>query len=346
MSFPLPDWPRAHGAPPGRARLRCEPGDFVVEETLGFAPDGVGEHLFVRLRKTRANTAWVAGWLARAAGLQERDIGYAGRKDRHAVTTQWFSLPLGNRPEPAWPAEPGIEILETVRHGRKLRRGALAGNRFRITLRDFQGDSGRLEARAAALRSAGVPNYFGPQRFGRGGANIERAARMFAGERVKRRQRGLYLSAARSLLFNAVLALRVEAANWQRLLPGEAVLLAGSRSYFVVETIDRPLEARLGGGDVHPSGPLWGRGASPARHEALAVETAALAPHAGFRAGLEAAGLEQERRPLRLPVPDLAVAETAPGVIQCHFSLPAGCFATAVLRELFDCEDMTDAGED
>jgi len=334
----LPDLPYAHGAPGCSGVLRTVPEDFIVEEDLGFAPEGAGEHLFVQVRKRGANTAWVAGWLAKAAGVRERDIGFAGMKDRQALTTQWFSLPLGRQPEPAWPQHSDIEILQTARHGRKLRRGALAGNRFVITVRQVTGDSAALAARAEAIRARGVPNYFGEQRFGYQTANLARAADMFAGRRVKPAQRSLYLSAARSYLFNKVLAARVAQGNWNALLPGEAVMLAGSHSFFSALEIDEVLHNRLVEQDVHPSGPLWGRGENPAMGAAGLLEQQALENEERFRTGLEMAGLKQERRALRLMVPDFVFEQHDDNTVQCRFSLPAGCYATSVLRELIDYE--------
>lgn len=318
--------------------LRTRPEDFIVEEDLGFAPDGAGEHLLVQLRKCNANTAWVAGWLAKAANLRERDIGFAGMKDRHALTTQWFSVPLGKQPEPAWPQHPDLEILQTARHGRKLRRGALAGNQFVITLRQITGDAATLTARAETIRTQGVPNYFGEQRFGRDAANLVRATEMFVGRRVKPAQRSLYLSSVRSYLFNKVLAARVAQGTWQSLLPGEAVMLAGSHSFFSAAEIDAALQQRLAELDIHPSGPLWGRGDNPATAAAGALEQQVLQDEDVYRAGLEQAGLKQERRTLRLPVPDFALEVLDAGSVQCRFSLPAGCYATSVLRELVDYE--------
>lgn len=337
----LPVLPFAHGAPACFGTLRSVPEDFIVEEELSFELDGAGEHLLVQVRKRNANTAWVAGWLAKAAGLRERDIGYAGMKDRHAVTTQWFSVPLVNVSEPEWPQHPDIEVLQTAWHGRKLRRGALAGNRFVIILRGVQCARTALEARVAQVREKGVPNYFGEQRFGRGGQNVERAQAMFAGRRVKRQQRGMYLSAARSYLFNRVLAARVEAGNWQQLLPGEAVMLAGSHSFFAAGTIDAELKKRLAAGDIQPSGPLWGRGTNPATEQAGRLEAQALADQAELKDGLEKAGLKQERRALQISVPDLALEWQAENTVQLRFSLPAGCYATSVLREISNYEDKS-----
>ncbi|HET9679172.1 MAG TPA: tRNA pseudouridine(13) synthase TruD [Gammaproteobacteria bacterium] len=334
----LNDLPYANGEPACSGVLRTFPEDFIVEELSDIVPDGAGEHLLVQVRKRNANTAWVAGWLAKAAGLRERDIGYAGMKDRHAVTTQWFSVPLINAPEPDWPQHEDIEILSTAWHGRKLRRGALTGNHFTITLREVTGDIQDINARIEQIGTQGVPNYFGEQRFGRGGQNVERAQAMFAGRRVKRQQRGLYLSAARSYLFNRVLAARVQADTWRQLLPGEAVMLSGSRSFFTTTTLDEALEHRLAAGDVQPSGPLWGRGDNPATGDAGALETQTLADAPDLMQGLEQAGLKQERRALRLTVPDLAHDWLDKNTVQLRFSLPAGCYATSVLRDVLDYE--------
>lgn len=335
----LPDWPRALGAPEASARLRATPEDFCVDELREGEPDGEGEHLLLHIRKRNRNTDDVARALARQAGVRSRDVAYCGLKDRVAVTTQWFSIWLPGKADPDWAPilNDDLQLLSQARTRRKLQRGGLRGNRFTLLLREVQGSHELLEKRLAAVVESGVPNYFGEQRFGRDGGNLAAALAMFAGRRVKdKHRRGLYLSAARSFLFNEVLAARVRAANWHQGLPGEALQLAGSRSFFVVEEIDAEISARLASGDVLPSGPLWGRGELPSQTAARALEEGALAPYEDFRAGLEAAGLKQERRALRLPVADLHWQWLDGGQdLQLCFSLPAGCYATAVLRELF-----------
>jgi tRNA pseudouridine13 synthase len=209
----LPEWARAHGPAVARGRLRAVPEDFRVEEILGFEADGAGEHLLVKVEKRGANTLWVARQLARYVGITARDVSYAGIKDRHAVAIQHFSLWLGKHPEPDWMSldNPEFRVLSAIRHGRKLRSGALKGNRFQLTLRGLSAPASELESRLATIRAQGVPNYFGLQRFGRDGANIESAAKMFADPRSvrDRKLRGLLLSSARSLIFNAVLSRRV-----------------------------------------------------------------------------------------------------------------------------------------
>lgn len=334
----LPDWPRALGVPEATARVRASAEDFRVDELRDGEADGEGEHLLLHLRKRNRNTEEVARALARHAGVRARDVAYCGLKDRVAVTSQWFSVWLPGKPDPDWSPMLGddLQLLSQARHRRKLQRGGLRGNRFTLLLRDVRGDRAILEQRLARVAAEGVPNYFGEQRFGRDGSNLAAAEAMFAGRRVKdRHRRGLYLSAARSLLFNAVLAARVTDGSWNRALPGEALQLAGSRSFFVAEVVDEAIATRLAAGDVLPSGPLWGRGEPPTLGVARALEAAVLAPYDAFRRGLEAGGLKQERRALRLVVSDLQWHWPQDGQdLQLSFELPAGCYATAVLREL------------
>lgn len=334
--------PRAHGPPLGSGRIRHEPADFQVDEDLGFAPDGEGGHLLLRVRKTDANTEWVARRLAGLAGCPQRDVGYAGLKDRHAVTTQWFSLPRPREDEPDWDAlaPEGIEVLAVHAHRRKLKRGALAGNGFSILVRDLGCSDAALSERIDAIRTRGLPNWFGEQRFGRNGANLARADALFRGEirRPSRHQQGLWLSAARSQIFNEVLAERVASGDWDRPLPGDCMGLAGSRSIFSIEAVDEILEARCREFDIHPTGPLWGRGDPPSSAAVLDLERSVADRFPGWCEGLARAGMNQERRPLRLAVPALAWSRTEAGVV-LSFDLQAGCYATAVLRELIDWSD-------
>ena len=184
----LPDWNRAHGAPIFAATIRARPSDFQVVEILGFEPDGSGDHDFLWLEKAAANTDWVARQLARHAGVRTADVGYAGMKDRHAVTRQWFSLPRGRGTDWTSFDVDGVKILDVRRHHRKLRRGTHKGNAFRIALRsrDIAGVAGEIDERLSTIGARGVPNYFGPQRFGRQGANLDLARRLFGGSRLKR----------------------------------------------------------------------------------------------------------------------------------------------------------------
>lgn len=335
--------PRAHGAPPAHGVLREGPEDFFVKEILGFAPAGTGQHVLLKVRKRNANTVWVARELARVAGCRSADVGYAGLKDRRAVVVQWFSVP---RPRASidWQELRGaeFEILEAHDHSRKLPRGALAGNEFAVRVRATAGDGAELAAllapRLQAIAERGVPNYFGPQRFGRECANLARAAEL---PQLGRSERSLVLSAVRSVIFNAVLAKRVSAGTWDTLLGGDLANLDRRGSVFAVpeEGADETLSARCTRLEIHPTGPLWGKGQPQTAGKVLALESR-VADRLGAYAGLcAAADMEQERRALRFTAHDLSCAAEPQGVV-LRFRLGRGCFATTLLREL-----ITTAGE-
>ena len=338
--------PSAFGAAVLDARIRTTPEDFRVEEIDAFEPAGEGEHLLLTLEKRGLNTAAVAKRLAAWAGLPEMAIGYAGMKDRHAVTRQRFSVHLPRRvapdtailqaDDPGSGPGPYLRVLDATWHNRKLPRGALAGNRFVLVLRDVQGERAAIDARLARIAARGLPNWFGEQRFGREGGNIAAALSMFAGRRVRRDQRSILLSAARSELFNRVLAARVRDASWDQGLDGEVWMLSGSRSVFGPEPWSEALAARLARFDIHPSGPLWGAGGLRSAGSCAETELTALEGDdaIALRTGLEAAGLKQERRALRLVAEGLAWQWQEDSGLCLEFSLPPGCYATALLQEL------------
>ncbi|HEY9198053.1 MAG TPA: tRNA pseudouridine(13) synthase TruD [Gammaproteobacteria bacterium] len=332
------DLPHAFGGPAATGQLRVEPEDFVVRELPVCEPDGAGEHVWLWVRKRNTNTEWVARQLARFAGVTPREVSFAGLKDRRAVTEQWFSLQLPGKADPDWSAAriEGVEILRAERHSRKLKRGALRGNAFAIRVRAVGGDPAGVESRLQAVLTHGIPNYFGEQRFGRDGGNLAAAAAMLRGEgpRVERHVRGLYLSAMRSFLFNRVLAARVDDGSWERALAGDALQLDGRRAWFVSAAEDEDIATRVAVLDVHPTGPLWGRGELPTQAAARALEEICLAPYRDECAGLERAGLEQDRRALRVRVQDLAWNWEAADCLLLHFALSSGSYATAVLREI------------
>ncbi len=320
------------------AVVRARPEDFRVDEVLGYEPSGDGPHVWLRLRKRGANTGWVAREIAQLAGIAPREIGYAGLKDRTAVCSQWFSVHLPGGVEPDWGAlaSDRIEVLARARHRRKLRRGAFRRNAFTIVLRDLSDAPASLAARLQRVASRGAPNYFAEQRFGRDAANVRKAYEMLCRGRVvrNRHERGLYLSSARSLLFNYVLSHRVADGTWDRAQAGEIVMLDGSHSVFRVDTVDADIEARLQRLDLHPTGPLWGRIRRPLSDQALAREAALLGECGIWRQGLERAGLEHARRSLRVKVSRLEWEARAGASLELRFSLPSGSYATAVLREL------------
>ena len=335
----------AQGEPPGSGLIRQSPEDFHVTEIPLLEPDGSGEHAWLLVRKRNENTAGVADRLASHAGVHTRNVSYAGRKDRNAVTEQWFSVHLPGRDDPDWSAldMENLTVLRHARHSRKLQRGTLRGNAFKIILRNITGGRAALEQRLQQVRIAGVPNYFGEQRFGRNGGNLRTAERLFARPRLRlsRNQRSMALSAARSLLFNRVLSKRVGSGTWDRPVAGDAMQLTGSHSYFVAESVDAELLRRAAAQDIHPTGPLCGRGKVPVTGECLAIESRVLADFAGVTRGLEAAGVRLDRRALRVAVSDMVWRWLTDDALELSFSLPAGSYATAVLRELVKYRDCS-----
>lgn len=306
MNFSL-DFPFAYGKPEAVAGFRRECEDFVVVEQLGLEPAGHGEHWLVEVLKRDDNTPWVAKQLARLCRVSPRDVGYCGMKDRRAVTRQWFSIYQPKGGTPAWQElnSDTIHWLQSIRHTRKLRRGEHQGNHFEIRLRDCHDSEQIIEQRLARISQQGVPNYFGEQRFGRDAGNLHRVDEVLAKRGRKNTQDAMVLSAARSWLFNQVLAARVQAGNWHTALAEER--------------------------DI--SGPLWGRGRNPASDAVRELEYQALAPWQHWLQGLEHAGLSQERRPLVL-LPQALDWHWDGDDLLLHFGLPPGQFATALLREL------------
>jgi tRNA pseudouridine13 synthase len=329
------DPPRAFGSPLGSGLLRAQPDDFVVEEDLGFAPAGTGQHVLLKVRKRDANTQWVARELARIIRCRPMDVGFAGLKDRRAVAVQWFTVPKSAQTLEAWTTvqSPEFEVLEAHAHTRKLPRGALAGNGFVIRVRNVTVTDQQLADRVDLITRLGVPNYFGPQRFGRQGSNLTRISAGFRALRMP--ERGFILSAARSLIFNAALAERVRDASWNRLEAGDVANLDGRGSVFAVDAVDETLVERSLRLDIHPTGPMWGRGSLTTKGRVLELESRVGAQFPEPAALVEDAGMDQERRSLRLAVRNLEWTRESDAVV-LRFHLMRGSFATTVLRELFD----------
>lgn len=315
----LPTWPQAYPDSGASATLKSLNEDFLVTELPLQLPSGAGEHLWLDVEKNGANTAFVAQQLAAAAGVQEWDVGYAGLKDRYAITRQWFSIYLpigkgkGETPDLTQLQHPEFKVLSQSRHVKKLRPGDLQGNRFRIVLRDVRGDRDAIEANLRAIASQGVPNYFGAQRFGHDGGNVEQGRAMLAREiRVRNpKKKGIYLSAVRSFVFNEVLALRIRQGLWGQALPGDVMDEAG-----------------------RPTGPLWGRGRVSTTDQAQALENGVAERHATLCNGMEHAGLDQERRALVASPAELSWEWPQDQQLVLTFCLPAGNYATAVLNEI------------
>jgi tRNA pseudouridine13 synthase len=332
-------WPLAYGNTVGAVRLKQAPEDFRVCEQISLEPSGSGEHVLLRVRKRKANTAQVAKELARFAQVAYKDVSFSGLKDYFAVTEQWFSVWIPGKPDLQWANfnADNIEILEATRHHRKLRRGTHSGNRFDITLRNFSGDEQALRQRWTKCCDQGVPNYYGPQRFGRDYGNLQTATEMFLGKkRVKDRAlRGLLLSAARSWLFNECLAARVEAQDWSLLHDSEPAILDGSESFFVAQK-NTETAARLARFDIHPSCPLWGdlEADVVSQYAQLhATEKNIVERYPVLVQGLQAARMAYSRRASRM-LPKNPQLNIQGDEVRLSFDLRKGQFATAVLREL------------
>lgn len=323
--FPI-DWAYAYGEPEVEGLFRRQLDDFIVDENLGFELAGTGEHVYLHIEKRGDNTAWLARQIARLADVQPMDVGYAGLKDRHGVTRQWFSVYFPKGDEPSWNDinSETVTLLAVHRHNKKLRRGSHASNQFRIRLHELEGDLESLKERLKVVSAKGVPNYFGQQRFGHDGNNLHEAQRLLVdGGKIKNRQkRGLIMSAARSYLFNLVLSARVVQGSWLALLDGEPSLPSLSSSQSL------------------PTGPLWGRGRPLCSGDCEALESGILLPLASWKEGLEHVGLSQERRLLSL-VPENFASSLEQGTLEVSFSLPPGTYATALLRELLVLKDVS-----
>lgn len=336
--YQLDDLPRAYTELPMAGHIRSMPEDFIVDEELSFSATGEGEHIFLQVRKTGKNTEDIARLLARHAGVTRKSVSYAGLKDRNAVTSQFFSVHLPGQQDPDWQqlAGPSIELLAVNRHQKKLRRGAINRNSFCLRIRAFSGAKEIAEQRLQQIKQQGVPNYFTAQRFGHNANNLLYADQiLLKGKRVNDRfKRNIYYSAARSWLFNLVVAERIRQQSWDKAIAGDSMMLSGSRSCFNIEKIDQETITRINEFDINPTAPLCGKGDTMVTAEAAEIEAAILSQWQGWIKGLEKARMEAARRAMRVGVSDLTWQWLEDDQLELIFSLPPGSYATAVLREL------------
>ena len=342
----LPELAYLYGKPKSTGLLRTTMADFKVFEQLPFTPCGEGEHLLIHIRKTGQNTLTIVRELAKYFKVKDKLVSYAGLKDRYAITEQWFGIHLPGKQlfDLSDMQIEGVEVLSYDRHNKKLRIGALTGNKFELTLRDVTHIS-ELEQRWQKIIANGVPNYFGEQRFGIDGGNIDKAKRLFAGEmKVKdKKKRGFYLSAARSYLFNDVVSKRIEHQYFDSLSVGDVCMLSGTQSVFIAEDVDQLLRDRLVEKDIDITAPMWGAGELMTKGEALHFEQQTADSHPEISAGLPKFGLKQERRRIRLnlsqPSIEIKAKSEDKSQVVLTFFLPAGCYATTILRELIDYQE-------
>lgn len=322
--------PYAFGTPLAQAEFKRTPQDFVVEEVLGFEPSGEGEHLFLLLQTDDHNTRYTVKCLARLFGVTQRQVSYSGLKDRRGLTSQWFSLHLPGKniePDADQLQSQGITLLQSGRHHRKLRVGTHKANRFSILLRNVEAVDD-LQARADSVLGNGVPNYFGPQRFGHQGGNVDEAL-TWAGNRhlpEDRAQRSRVLTTLRSWMFNGELGQRVANGSWDAWLPGDPIMLEGTQSFFREDCWSDALQERYTSGDIHIGGHLPGAESAGLPSEILSL--------------LKLANMKSDVRSFRL-LPRNLTLQYEGADLALQFELPKGAFATTVLRELVRLQDVS-----
>ena len=308
--------PLAYPVMSNSALYRQQPEHFQVTEVLNFEAEGEGDHLYLYIQKRETNTDWLAKELARKAGLEQVDVGYAGRKDRFAVTRQWFSLhcPKSKAVASGIFNNTDYQVIEQTRHTKKLRKGELAYNQFKLQLIEFEGSYANFQKRLELIASQGFPNYFGPQRFGQQAENVNKALEMLSGRlRIRdRNKRSIYLSAARSYLFNLVLAKRIEKGCWLSPIMGDIF------SDEQTPTI---------------TGPMFGDGKNTVTDAALVLETEVFATQPNLCEGIANSRIQWQRRPLSVIPDNVSSRENELG-IEVEFSLRSGSYATSLLREL------------
>ncbi|MGX5201719.1 tRNA pseudouridine(13) synthase TruD [Aliikangiella sp. IMCC44632] len=333
--------PRFNAMPKVTGVIRQKLEDFIVNETLSFEPSGAGEHLFLRIEKRGCNTEWVAKQLQKFYGLRSQDIGYAGKKDRHSVSTQWFSCHLPGLKDHPLPAEnESFKVVAKCLHAKKLRKGSIASNHFEIVMREVQGSIS--EVTLENIKSSGFPNYFGYQRFGHCANNLIQAEQFLKGEiKIKSRdKKGMLLSAARAFLFNLQVAKRLDRGNWLTALDGDCFHLNGSHSYFHEALVKREIQDRLNAADIHISGWLPGKVSSQASAQAALLESEAIADFQFMIDGLVSKRVDSARRSMRAFADNIELTKPAGTVLKFSFSLPSGSFATSFLRELAQFTDI------
>ena len=335
----------SHNTLGATGKIKSTPEDFKVTElndSIKFT--GEGEHLWLWIEKTDSNTDWVAKQLAHICQVPQRQVGYAGLKDRHAVTQQWFSiqLPKVNHPGDIQQALPDeITILDSQRHNRKIKTGYLKGNRFELWVRDIQGDHGGIEDNIKNITTQGVPNYFGNQRFGKDMANLKKAADLFSGRfrTCNKNLKSLLISSARSHIFNNILAARIKNQIWHQTMKGDVMQLNNSHSWFKSsEATEEEITQRLKAKDIHISAALWGEDAVQSEADCAEFEHAVAQQTPQYLSGFQQFRVKQDRRAIRLCPQSLQHSWTK-NDLKVSFELPAGAYATVVLSEILSCQE-------
>lgn len=323
-------------------RIKERPEDFEVEEIPSYEPSGTGDHLFLWVEKKRMGAEFFARQIARRLGISTADVGTAGLKDRHAVTRQYVSVPASAEGNLGQLDGDGIQLLRVSRHGNKLRPGHLRGNRFRILIRDADpAADASLRMALEILNAQGMPNYYGSQRFGKDGETGTLGLRLLKAEAGAMRHsflRKLALSAAQSLLFNAYLAQRQEDGLLRRVLAGDVMAKWPAGGMFTAT--DVPIEQeRFERRETVHAGPMFGRKTFSTHAEAAEREATVLTSAGLTKASFDGFGklLQGTRRHNLVYIDGMEAAWETDG-LRLAFSLPAGSYATVLLREIMKVE--------
>jgi tRNA pseudouridine13 synthase len=321
--------------------IRSKPKDFVVTEKNDLEFTESGEHLWMRVEKTSSNTAWVATQIASACKVPARQVGFAGQKDRHAVTQQWFSVQLPKIRDVNIISEKltdEVKIIESHWHQSKIKKGQLKGNEFQIIIRDVKGDIDSINNNIESIKAQGVPNYFGPQRFGNGMGNLQKAEDWFD-HKIKvnnKNLRSLLISTARSHLFNLILAERLRQHVWNKTIEGDILQLDGSHSWFpATDASEDELSTRLDSFDIHITAALWGENTVQSSSACANLETAIALEYPIYQKGFEKYRVNQDRRSMRV-IPGEFSHQWQNNQLALKFTLPPGAFATGVIREILE----------
>ena len=333
------EWTKAYTPVTATAIFKATPDDFIVEESLSFELTGEGEHLYFFIEKSSLSTTYVADQLARWAGVVPRDVSYAGLKDRQSVSRQWFSIWVPGKALPETPFElPNTRVLKMKKHDRKLRRGAISENRFTILLKSVQGDVEALESRLSLIASEGVPNYFGPQRFGHHGANVTDAVQVLGRRKLNRDRKSMLLSAVRSYLFNASLDQLVQSRSWKEVVIGQPLQLSGSKSWFVAEGTEDEA-ARVVSGDCSPTCALYAGSKGRDYIVPSDSEQSIIEQFNELTTLLDKERLDHARRSTILRPTNLCF-EWQGNDLSLTFGLPTGTYATSILAEVLTLDSV------
>ncbi len=325
--------------------IRNKPEDFQVTELNDIDLSGEGEHLWLYIQKTSNNSIWVSKQLANVCQVPQKQVAFAGQKDRHAITKQWFSIQLPKISDPdkiQSALGEGIQIIKSGKHSRKIKTGQLDANAFEIVIRDITGDKQQIENNIQNIIKNGVPNYFGSQRFGHDMGNITKCQDWFAGKyKVKSRNlKSLLISTARSHIFNLIVAKRIQQNTWDKCINGDILQLNKSHSWFPSSDASADeIKKRLNEFDIHLSAAMWGIDAVQSLDDCAQLENSIAKDFPIYQQGFEKFRLKQDRRAMRICPLDFKHLWQDENTLQINFKLLPGAYATGIMREILNIKD-------